>query len=53
MDCLERILAIARALKVHKDAVVRRAGIEIERAVRELIEEQRALDHLVDAWGQR
>ena len=53
MDSLERILAIARALKVHKDAAVRRAGIEIERAVRELIEEQQALDYLVDVWGRR
>ena len=53
MDGLERILAIARVLKTHKDIAVRRAGIEIERAVKELIEEQRAFDYLVDAWGRR
>lgn len=53
MDHLDRILAIARALKAYRDVAVRRAGVEIERAVRELVEEQLALDYLADSWSQR
>lgn len=53
MDALDRILALARVLKIHEDAVVRRAGLEIERTIKELIEEQLALDHMTDAWDCR